>query len=42
MIFDKYSEYSQNWGNQQFWPRDYYVSTVENMKESIIVEQIKN
>ena len=42
MLFDRHPEYRARKGDKHFWARGYYVSTVENVNESTIIEYIKN
>ena len=42
MLFDRHPEYRARKGDKHFWARGYYVSTVGNVNESIIIEYIKN
>ena len=42
MIFDRHPEFRQGWGGRHIRARGYYVTTVDSVNESTIVEYIKN
>ena len=42
MIYDRHPEFRQGWGGRHFRARGYYVTTVDSVNESTIVEYIKN
>ena len=41
MLFYRYPEYRNKWGDRHFWARGYYVSTVGNVNEETILKYIK-